>query len=240
MSTLTAQQIVTLATQIAKCSGYTSQAGQFLNLILEDLAQTYDFDVIKGSYSFNFNSGGYTGSGPYPLPSDWYRGIDNDIYYTIDGVKYAMINVELDEYDRLVQTAGFQSYPYYYATDMSASPPNMYVWPPASGAYAVSARYFKQPTSITTPETSSDVPWFPNTNYLVTRLAGELMKLTNDKRLLTFLGDDNTEGSAANILKKYLEKKDDRGGKVYTVKKDRRTFRTGTIDRVPNTKTMGW
>ena len=35
----TAAQICTLARQIAKCPGYTSQSGQLLNVILEELAQ---------------------------------------------------------------------------------------------------------------------------------------------------------------------------------------------------------
>jgi hypothetical protein len=243
MSTLSAQDICTRARAIAKCPGYASQSGQWLNAILEDLAQTYNFDVIKGTYNFSFNSGGYTGVGPYPLPTNWYRGIDDDIFYVIDGVPYSMINIELDEYDRLVQNAGLASYPEFYATDMSQSPPVMYVWPPASGAYPVTARYFKQSTTITTPETSSDIPWFPNTLYLITRLAGELMKETDDLRWERYIGSEepklDTEGSAASILRKYLRMKDDRGGKVYRVKLDRRLFRRN-FDRLPNTKTIGW
>jgi hypothetical protein len=243
MTVLTAQQIVTMATQAAKCPGYTSIAGQWLNMILEELALTYDFDLIKRTYNFSFNSGGHSGSGPYPLPSDWYRGIDKDIFYTIDGVPYPMVNVELLEYDNLVQTAGLNSYPYYYATDMSQTPPTMLVWPPASGAYPVTARYYSQSVVITTPESSSTVPWFPVSTYLVTRLAGELMKITNDDRVMAFLGNKDesrdTEGSATSILRAYLKMKDDRGGKVNKVQLDRRNFGTN-FDRLPNTKTVGW
>ena len=39
----TSAQIVALACQIAKVPGYTSMAGQFLNTILEELWQVYDF-----------------------------------------------------------------------------------------------------------------------------------------------------------------------------------------------------
>lgn len=243
MSTLSAQDICTLARQQAKCPGYTTQSGQMLNIILEELAQSFNFDTIKGTYTFSFNTGGFTGSGPYPLPTDWYRGIDDDIFYTIDGVPYSMINVELDEYDRLVQTPGLASYPEFYATDMSQSPPVMYVWPPASGAFAVTARYFKNPPTITNPETSSSIPWFPSTSYLLRRLTGELMVLTNDPRAAYALGDEeeskDTAGSACSILRKYLKLKDDRGGKAYRVKLDRRLFRRN-FDRLKNTKTIGW
>ncbi len=239
MSVLDAQTVCSLARQTAKCTGYTVQSGQLLNAILEDLAQTYDFDVIKRTFNFVLNSGGPNGSGPYPLPADWYRGIDKDIFYVIDGVPYAMINVELNEYDRLVQTPGFASQPTYYATDMSSSPPNMFVWPPSSGAFPVTAKYYPRSAVITTPETSSSIPWFPNSIYLMTRLAGELCKITNDKRWIQFLGDEDTPGSAENILQKYLKMKDDRGGKAYTVQKDRRVYNM-SIDRVRNTKTIGW
>lgn len=243
MSVLTAAQICSLARETAKCPGYIVQSGQLLNVILEELAQDYDFDVIKGSYSFSFNSFTGTGSGPYTLPADWYRGIDEDILYTIDGVPYPMVNISLTEYNNLVQQSGLASYPTAYATDMSQSPPVMYVWPPASGGFAVTARYFKQPTSITTPETSTDIPWFPSTQYLLRRLAGELMTITNDDRAFLFLGSEDeaqdTKGSAASILRRYLKMKDDMGGKVHTVKLDRRHFGRN-FSRLPNTKTIGW
>lgn len=119
----------------------------------------------------------------------------------------------------------------------------MYVWPPASGGFPVTARYFKSSPTIITPETSSDIPWFPSTQYLLRRLAGELMAITNDERMLTFLGseepENDTKGSAASILRRYLKMKDDMGGKVHTVKLDRRHFGKN-FSRLPNTKTIGW
>lgn len=243
MSVLTAAQICSLARETAKCPGYTSQSGQLLNSILEDLAQDFDFDVIKSFIAFNFNSGGNTGSGPYPLPANWYRGIDKDIFYTIDGVPYPMVNISLTEFHNLVQQSGLASYPTAYATDMSASPPNMYVWPPASGGFPVHAGYFTQPASITTPESSGTIPWFPSTQYLLRRLAGELMMITNDDRAQAFLGDEepekDTPGSACSILRRYLRMKDDQGGKVHTVQLDRRHFGRN-FSRLPNTKTIGW
>lgn len=243
MSVLTAAQICSLARETAKCPGYQVQSGQLLNVILEELAQDYDFDTIKGSYNFSFNSGVGSGSGPYTLPADWYRGIDKDILYTIDGVPYPMVNISLTEYNNLVQQSGLQSYPTAYATDMSQSPPVMYVWPPASGGFPVTTRYFKASPTITTPETSTDIPWFPSTQYLLRRLAGELMMITNDDRAGAFIGTEDpntdTEGSAASILRKYLKMKDDMGGKVNTVQLDRRHFGKN-FSRLPNTKTIGW
>jgi len=240
MTILTAQTICDLARQIAKCPGYTTQSGNFLNMVLEELAQSFDFESIKGTFSFNLASGS---NGPYTLPADWYRGIDKDILYTINGVPYPMINISLTEYNNLVQQSGLASYPTAYATDMSQSPPVMYVWPPASGGFPVTTRYFKQPVSITTPETSVTIPWFPSTQYLIRRLAGELMTITNDERTGSFLGNEDPKldstGSATSILRRYLKMKDDMGGKVNRVELDRRLFGKG-FSRLPNTKTIGW
>ena len=158
---LQAQQIVTLAAQIAKTPGMIVQAGQFLNGVLQDLCNDYDLDVAKATLRFNFNSSGVTtpvptpqgpwspgfspgfgplppppapvslvgtgnGSGPYILPDDYLRtevidGKDN-FFYVINGVPYPLIQVTLAEYHWLVQTPGFQSYPYYYTTDLARSP----------------------------------------------------------------------------------------------------------------------
>jgi hypothetical protein len=230
---LTASQIVNLACQIAKCPGFTSQAGQFLNAILSDLSQTYDFEIARGKYSFTFNSGAGTGSGPYTLPADWLRGKDKSIFYTIDGVPYPMINIELDQFDDLVNTTGFNSYPNYYATDMATTPPVMYVWPPASGSYPVTARYYKQMADIATPETSSTVPWFQNAQYLITELSARLMDLTDDDR------KEAKRHEAKDLLTHYLKMEGDRGGKVNQVQLDRRVFRNN-FNRIPDTKNMGW
>src|SRR6185369_15545030 len=148
---LSASQIVSLACQDAAAPGYTSQAGQLLNVTLQDLCQDWNFDAAKGTTVFNFSSGTTTnpslypnvqpGGGPYPLPADFLRMVDNkDATYYINGVPYPMIPVDLSQYDNAVQQAGNQSYPYIFATDVSQQPANMLVWPPASGSYQVLVR----------------------------------------------------------------------------------------------------
>lgn len=240
---LSASQIVALACADAAAPGYTSYAGQLLNVILQELCQDYDIDAAKKAYSFNFNPALITtatypnvtpGGGPYPLPADYLRVVDNkSMVWFLQGVPYPMIPCDLSEYDNLVQQAGQQSYPYLAATDMSQSPPNLLVWPPASGAYAVTIRYFSQMPDITTPETSNTVPWFINTQYLRTRLAGELMKVTDDQRWEAFLN------RSEQILTRYLKNKDDSSDRAQTVKLDRRRFRN-PWSTLPNTKKVGW
>jgi hypothetical protein len=232
---LTSQQIVTLATQAAKATGFTSQAGQLLNMILSDLCQTYDLAVALGTNDVTFTTG--LGSGPYPLPSDYLRMANNEVFYYVDQVPYVMVNIDLSEFDALVQQPGISTYPENFATDPSQSPPAIYVWPPPAGSYVTTIRYYRQMPDITTPETSSTVPWFPNQDYLLTRLTGELMKITDDERAPMFLGEGPS--GAQGILKRYLELQADDEGRAATVKLDRRRFGS-SFNRLPNTKTLGW
>jgi len=104
-------------------------------------------------------------------------------------------------------------------------------------------RYLRQMPDIVTPETSSVVPWFRNQLYLTTRLAGQMMQISDDERAAAFLTDDdkiNPQGAGV-LLRKFLTMKDDPEGRAKTVELDRRRFsRTGRWADLPNTKTIGW
>lgn len=231
---LQAQQVVALATQIAGAPGFTAQAGQLLNMVLSDLCQTYDFAVAQTLAGITLGAT----SGPYPLPSDYLRSPgDEDVWFTYNGVKYPLVPIDYAEYTLLVQQPGMNSLPSQFATDMTVSPPALYLWPPPNGAYPLTVRYQRQMSDITTPETSTVIPWFPNGDYLVTRLSGELMKITDDGRSESFLGEGPS--GAQGILKRYLNLKDDRSNRAETVKLDRRTFGPA-FNKLPNTKTIGW
>jgi hypothetical protein len=250
---LTSAQIIARACAIAKVPGWTSQAGQYLNAVLSELAQNYDFQLIRKTYTFNFNlllvdpSGLFLqGCGPYQLPADFLRCQDEDaVFWTLNGVRYPMVPIDLSQFDMAVQSAGLQAYPYWFATNLSlgdetvasASGPMAYVYPPPSGAFPVTVRYFSQPADIATPETSATVPWFPNANYLITRVAGELMKEADDDRCQTFLGDG--PAGAQGILLRYLKLVDDKINRATVVKMDRRRFGP-KFSNLPNTKQIGW
>ncbi len=235
---LTSAQIVKLACQIAKTSGMTSQAGEFLNSILSDLCQTYDLDVAKAVYQFNFQPGlgGGVVGGPYPLPAAYLRAKFQDFFYTISGYPYFLVAIDLAEFDQTPQAAGLQSFPNMYATDMSQSPPQLWVYPAPSGAYAATLRYYQQMPDIATPETSSTVPWFPNQDYLITKLAGQMMKIAGDDRAEAYLGTNPSKTGAQDILDRYLMLKDDSSNRADTVKLDPRRFGNG--NRVLPTKSQ--
>ena len=244
--TLTAAQIVDLTTQIAKCPGFQSQALAFLNSVLQELAQDYDFNVIRKSFEFNLSTtaagNGYaTGSGPNLMPSDFLRLHRNGSFYLISQVPYKLIGVTQEEFDSFVQQPGLNSYPYLAyvdVTQVTGQEPGLYVWPPSSGAYPATIRYNPQMPQITD---TSEIPWFPNTNYLIRRVAGELMGITNDDRMPAFLGSDEdaTPTGAGVLLRKYLQMKDDPETAAKTVGLDRRHFRAA-FTNLPNTKTIGW
>lgn len=241
---LTSAQLVNLACQTAKVPGWTQLAGQKLNLILQELSQAYDIATNRQTFNFTFNSGTGTQSGPYTLPANWLRANRDDVFYVILGVTYRMTPISLAEYDALVQQAGLSEYPAKYAVDNSAlasqGSPVMYVWPPPSGSFPVTARYFAQMPDILMPETSAVIPWFPSQVYLERRLSGEMMLLSNDDRAVVFLGgrDENGFEGAAALLDRYLKSEGD-SQVVKTVTLDRRLFGP-SFDRAKNTKTIGF
>lgn len=242
---LTAAQIVSLACQEAKCPGFTAQGGQFLNAALQDLCMNYDLDAALGTFLFTFNSATGNGSGPYAMPADYLRTQVKDgkdeCFYTIQGVPYPMIQITKAEYDWMVQTPGFSSFPANYATDLSQTPPKMFFWPPPNGSYPVTLRYYKLMPDIATPETSATVPWFPNTQVLQRGVAGRLMGLTGDDRQAAYLGDDEKQFplGAGTLLNRWLKNAEDREGAVHTVGLDRRRFGR-PFDLLKNTKIIGW
>ena len=253
---LSASQIVALALQTAKTPGFTAQAGQLLNVILAELCDSYDFDVAKVTFNFNFNPGLLTpignlniqaGNGPYPLPANYLRAKEGDVMWFLQGVPYPMIPVDLDEFDVMVEQAGLQSYPYLWATDTSQSPPVAYVWPPASGAFPVMVRYYAKMPDIGAggaavngfnpggdpPEISRTIPWFPNQSYLIDKLTARVMKIADDERGRAM------EADADKSLALYLTLKDDSANRSKRIKLDKRRFGRD-ISRLPSTKIVGW
>lgn len=245
---LQAQQIVAKALAIAKCPGFTVQGGDALNEVLQDLAQTYDLEPARkaGSVLLSIGSNVGTvgiGSGPYLLPADYLRMFKDDIVYQVFGVPYKMVNIDLDEFDNLVQQPGISNYPEQFATDASGGAittygvPVMYVWPPSGVSVLAQFRYWAQPPDIPNASVSTAIPWFPNDTYLITRVAGEMMKLTGDKRADAYLGDG--PGGAQGIINRYLKNMTDDEGRAKTVMLDRRRFGR-SFQNVSQTKLLGW
>ena len=90
---------------------------------------------------------------------------------------------------------------------------------------------------IVNPSTSTAIPWFPNQTYLLTRLAGEVMRLTNDKRTDDYLGEGPV--GAQGLLNRYLKLVNDDEDRAKRVTLDRRFF-SNDFWRLKNTKTIGF
>lgn len=195
-----------------------------------------------GDYSDDFGpapfSAPLTNCGPFPLPANYLRSARDDVFYTIDNLPRVMINVTNAQFDAMIQQPGTQSYPEFYTVVLARDGPSaMFVWPPPAGAYPVTVRYYAQLADYVTPETNSQIPWFPDQNYLITRTAGELMKIADDTRCDKFLGD--SPAGAQGILLRYLKLKDDDEDRAKNVTLDRRMFR-GNFNTLPSTKAIGF
>ena len=247
---LSANQLISLSTQDAHCPGYTSQAQDFLNMILSDLCFDYDLELAADTFYGTFNPGlmaqmgnSLYGSGPYPLPSNFLRWKDDkSFFWTLPGtgVTYPDIMCDLSEFDLLVQQAGTQSYPYLVATDMSLSDivqqslgdvaGAFYVYSPPSGVYPYQGRYYSQMPDITD---FTKVPWFPKQGYIRKKLSAALMGIVDDERQASW------DMQADAILADYLKLKDNKSNRSQMVKLDRRLFGR-TYNGLKNTKFVGW
>lgn len=243
----TAREICQMATQASETTGRMAQAGGFLNVMLNDLSQTCDLELCRGKFNFNLiaDNGSGNGTGPYALPLNYLRHIRDGVFYTIDGVPYQLTPYDLAEFDNFIVTPGFADMPNAFTTDISplainpAVAPNLYVWPPSSGTWAVTVRYYKYLPDITTPESSSVVPWFPNQAYLLQHLTGELFKLKGDYATAAAIQSSKEDsGGSGELLRKFLQSQaSDDEGKAKTVSLDRRRFGKG-YNRLSDTKSI--
>ena len=321
MPGLQAQEIVRIALRTAKAPNFTQDANSLLNAILAQLCQENDFDAAKQAFNFTFtgatapigNLNAQLASGPFKLPVDYLRAKIGDILYFPQGLAnfpLKLTPIDLAEFDALVQQAGFQNFPVFWTTDMSAAspmltttgntngtttlsglasttnlgasggvagpgivpgttftfaggtsvtlsravtstgtggsytfgtPPIAYVWPPASGGYPCLVRYYSQMPDIATPSTSAQVPWFPNSQFLITELAGRVMQITGDDRWEAFLSDNETlhPGGSRVLLRRYLQMKDDSSNRAQRVRLDPRRFGP-SWSSLPKSKVFGY
>lgn len=231
----TSAQIVALACQISKAPGYTAQAGQFLNSILEELWMHNDFAFSRKKTYIDCTQAQpvdiYSQPKGYNLPADHERTLE--AFYLVNNAPRFATQLPIEQYDGLFQGVTGSSYPEMYAIDVSQTPHTILIYPVSSAlsplAVGLYIRYLPQQPVIVTPETSTDIPWFPQQLYLITRLSAELMMVTDDNRRDKFLDQ------AAKLLSKFMTMaSDDRENYAIQVKLDPRSFRQGSF--MKNTK----
>jgi hypothetical protein len=239
----TSQQIITRACAIAKVTPAMAPiAGVYLNNVLEELCMTYDLEINTATATVSLTGAGpNNGIGPYMLPTNYLRAKSRDLTYYIDGVPKQLIQITLQEMDALILTTGIANYPQNYATDVSPlttqSAPLLYVYPPPVIIIPLQVRYFLLQSDITTPETSSAIPWFPYQQYLIKRVAGELMGEAGDDRADAYLGD--TPSGCVGMLRRYLNLQGDTEDTIQQVQLDARYWGAGGGNFGPSKITGG-
>jgi hypothetical protein len=233
---LTSAQIITLACQAAKAPGYTTQAGQFLNARLVQLAVQQDLDIVRRFFKFQAIIGN---SGPYILPANYQRA--RQVFYYNNGVSYDLDQRSIEDFNRLFQGPGLSDYPYLFATDVAGSMgapnqggnigtptnpntnvnvPVMYLYPQPVVALTIECLYFDTSVEIPNPVTSATVPWYPDGLALVKDVTQLLMLLTDDERRA------GLKAELDNDVARYLQMDDDKEQRTLRVKMDTMNFRT--------------
>jgi hypothetical protein len=214
-----------------------AQAGQFLNVILDELSQINDLEVNRGLWSINTATpvgNTVTSNIPYyNLAPDHLRVLADECFYLISGVPYTLIQKQLSEFDQLITTTGFNSQLLFYAVDDSTSPAQIMFWPPPNAAYTVFVRYEKLAADMAAPETSAVTPNFPLQQYLIWELAARMMDISDDDRV------NNFHDRARKLLSKWITMQRDMESTVLRVKLDRNRFST-PWDLLKNTKEVGF
>lgn len=216
---LTASQIVTYALQIAKAPGFVQQGGQSLNLVLQDLAMHRDLKINRTTSTIAVTP---TSNGPFLLETNYLRTYD--LFYSQNGLPYFLYPVATKDYDAEFKAPSVANYPYEFSTDLSPQTSGgqglLYIYPQSSGTLSLTHRYMIQQSDILSPETSTTVPWFPNTDYLIHATAYRMMRITDDDRYSAYVAE------AEQMLRIHLIMEGDEQAVVKSVSLDPRRFHT--------------
>lgn len=232
---LSCQQLINRACIDAGVPNYTAQAADKLNMLLADLAQLYDWDILKSFLSITVSSGptslGNNVYATYALPSDYLRA--RKLYYYINGQEFDVNIIPFEQWLKLFQGPGNQTYPMWGGTDLSplqqnpAVAPNLYLWPTPAQVITLQGLYFRQPPDYANAATNTAIPWFPNQTILLRRLTAELMSSSADKRRGEFIAEFE------KWLGDYAKSSNDQEMYAISVGKDPRRFRGGATGATP-------
>lgn len=228
---LTAAQICQRAATDAGSPNYLQQAADKLNAILSELCQLYDFDInmVKTTIAV---SGGIN---QYNLPQNYLRG--RNLFYNINGQIFTLNEIPLKQWQTLFQGPGNQTYPEWWASDISPlalptpTPPQLFLWPTPAQSITLYVEYMLLQADIANAQTSTQVPWMPFQNYLIKRLTADMMNSTADGRKEQLITE------CEEFLKKYCKLANDQEGYAVTIPKDARRFRGGGAN-LANTKSL--
>ena len=188
---LTSTQVVATACSVAKCPGFLTTGGLYLNLVLKDLWLHRDLKVNRKTLPLivqaNLN-------GPFSLEADYQRTYD--LFYLQNNLPYFLKQADNMLYDQQFKSPSISNYPYMYTTDLSSAAQiassaagQIYIYPQSSGQITLTHRYMQKQPDLVTPETSFLIPWFEDQDYLIKATAVRLMDITDDDRRPQFNDD---------------------------------------------------
>lgn len=237
---LTCAQIFKQVGDICKTPSFATDFDNALIYVLSEMCETYDWEETKVSFNGTLsttvkpvNPNIIAGQGPQNLPTNYLRMIPRTFLYYINGTPYPLINFDDEDYDIQIQQVGIASLARNYITDLSnPTQAVFFVYPPTNGAYPYQGRCrIRMPdvgsgavaatgwsAGALAPHLSTVIPWFPNTSYLVTRIAEEMMMVSGDTRRAEF------EKKGQRQLNHILSMKDDREARSQRIQFDRRRF----------------
>lgn len=221
MAYLQANQIVARACAIAKCPGFISQGGIYLNIVLEDLWLHRDLKINRVTESIVVQANNF---GPFALPLNYLRTYD--LFFQQNNLPYFLNPISTEEYDQEFKDPSIANYPYEFMTilvdETTAQAQNsvgqLFIYPQSSGQITLTHRYMVKQPDITTPETSSVIPWFPDQQYLIKATAVELMGETDDTR------QESWRAQCEAMLRTHLIMEGDEQQVVKSVRLDPRRF----------------
>ena len=221
MAYLQAQQIVQRACAIAKCPGFISQGGIYLNSVLEDLWLHRDLKINRVTEFITVQANNY---GPFTLPLNYLRTYD--LFFEQNNLPYFLNPISTEEWDQEFKDPSIANYPYEFMTllfdettaQANQSAGNLFIYPQSSGLITLTHRYMVKQPDISAPETSTVIPWFPDAMYLIKRTAAELMTESDDTRYDSFIKQ------CEDMLRTHLIMEGDEQQVVKSVRLDPRRF----------------
>jgi hypothetical protein len=227
---LTAAQICSLAAQISKGPGFLSQAGMFLQMVLDDLVLIRNLKINRVTQTIVVPANFF---GPINLEPEYLRTYD--LFYpqpsagqpiNAPGITIFLNQVTMKQYDAQFKDTSTGNYPYIYATDLSpqsSSPPGLallWIYPQSSGIINLTHRFYINRPAIASPETSAVIPFFQFQDYLVKATAARLMAVTGDDR------KDSFDADCERMIQPYLVNEGDEEQAVHNIELDPMRFRT--------------
>ena len=231
--------ICDLASGIAKGGhGMAGLAGQYLNLVLEELVLNRDLKVNRVTTTITVVTGRY---GPFFLEADYLRTYD--LFYQIPAAaglpassQTLFLNpITMEQFDAEFKSPTQTNYPYEFATDLSTDAQvwsggttgsgtklragNMFIYPASNGTLTLTHRYMKQQPVYSLPNVNPIEPWFPYSDYLITATAAKMMRQTGDDRWTA------TWQQSEEMLRPYLIQSGDEQQTVQNIRLDPRHYR---------------